>query len=403
MIPLLLTAAMVISACRTEAAQDATTAVAQEKAVAASLAYSAKSQQNALLPALAPQIIESVKNQPPTQTKGRLQIGIGRQLDHALIVNSRAVPAQNWTSQPDGTRTWSISITSQGGLGIRLHVEALNLPASGRLLLYNGARPELPPLVTTYADLAGRHDLWTDTVFSDQVTLTCQVAASDVPDVSFQIAELSHLFIVPIDGDYTKEGTCHKDVTCYGNWASEAAGVARISFIENGNSYLCSGCLLAANSGSSVYFFTAHHCVTGGNVASTVEFFWLYQPSSCNGEPPDISTVPQTGGGGDLLAGSIAGDFSFLRLSRSPPGGVHGLNWSTDTPSSGETLTCIHHPDGSYKRISFGRYYDQTTDFWAVQWYSGVTEGGSSGGPLFNANHQVIGQLNGGFGGPGSS
>src|SRR5207253_1051457 len=42
-------------------------------------------------------------------------------------------------------------------------------------------------------------------------------------------------------------------------------------------------------------------------------------------------------------------------------------------------------------------------NFWAAHWSSGVTENGSSGGPLLNSAHQVIGQLNGGFNGPGSS
>jgi lysyl endopeptidase len=402
--PLLLAVTTFALAVRVEAAQASRISdPIPRKASATALALPIKTQQSALLPALSADIIDCLKNQPPKQTKGRLQIGIGRQLDHAFIVNSRSVPAQDWTVQPDGTRTWSVSITSQGGLGIRLHLESLNLPPGGRLLLYSGSRPDLAPLITTYADLDGQHDLWMQTVFSDQVTLTCQVPAADVPAVSFQIAELSHLFAVPKVGDYTKEGTCHNDVTCYGNWASEAAGVARISFIESGNSYLCSGCLLAANSSSSEFFLTAHHCVTSGNVASSVEFFWLYQTATCNGAAPDISTVPQTGGGGDLLAGSSGDDFSFLRLRRMAPAGVSFLNWSTDPPSANETLTCIHHPDGSYKRISFGKYYDSDADFWAVQWYSGVTEGGSSGSPLFNANHQVIGQLNGGFGGPGSS
>src|SRR5262249_36397357 len=128
-----------------------------------------------------------------------------------------------------------------------------------------------------------------------------------------------------------------------------------------------------------------------------------YQTSSCNGPPPDISNVPQTSGGADRLAGSTASDFSFLRLKRHAPGGVSFLSWTTDPPANGETLTCIHHPDGSFKRISFGHPFDSTSDFWAVQWFSGVTEGGSSGSPLFNSSHQVIGQLNGGYNGPGSS
>src|SRR5262249_37653839 len=145
------------------------------------------------------------------------------------------------------------------------------------------------------------------------------------------------------------------------------------------------------------------HCIENQTVASTLEFFWFYQTSSCNGPAPSVSDVPHTGGGADRLAGSTGSDFAFLRLKHPAPAGVFFLGWSLDQPTQGETLTCIHHPDGSFKRISFGNLYNSNSDFWAVQWFSGVTEGGSSGSPLLNANHQVIGQLNGGFNGPGSA
>jgi hypothetical protein len=92
-----------------------------------------------------------------------------------------------------------------------------------------------------------------------------------------------------------------------------------------------------------------------------------------------------------------------MRLRQSPPSGAAPLNWSTDPASSGETVTCIHHPGGSYKRISFGNKIGSTGNFWGVQWNSGVTEPGSSGSPLLNGNHQVIGQLNAGFGGGAGS
>ena len=38
-----------------------------------------------------------------------------------------------------------------------------------------------------------------------------------------------------------------------------------------------------------------------------------------------------------------------------------------------------------------------------VQWNTGATEDGSSGAPLFNSNGDVVGQLDSGFHGPGSS
>jgi hypothetical protein len=199
-------------------------------------------------------------------------------------------------------------------------------------------------------------------------------------------------------------GPCELDVTCYPDWANEASGVASISFVDAGNTYLCSGCLLAESDGntSGNYFLTAHHCIGSQTVASTLELFWFYQSSVCNGPPPDISTVPQTHGG-DLLATASPSDFTFLRLRQEPPSGTEHLAWSTAPPPNGGILTGIHHPMGDYKRISFGHPDGSDAGFWAVQWYSGVTEPGSSGSPLLNANHQVLGQLNGGWQGPGSS
>jgi hypothetical protein len=74
------------------------------------------------------------------------------------------------------------------------------------------------------------------------------------------------------------------------------------------------------------------------------------------------------------------------------------LGWTTALPAS-ETLTCIQHPNGLDKRISFGHKVAPGAgfeDFTGVRWSTGVTEPGSSGSPLLNAEHQVIGQLYGG-------
>ena len=56
----------------------------------------------------------------------------------------------------------------------------------------------------------------------------------------------------------------------------------------------------------------------------------------------------------------------------------------------------IHHPDGAYKRISFGNFQYYSGNFTYVRWSSGVTEPGSSGSPLFNSSQQFVGQLYGG-------
>jgi len=62
----------------------------------------------------------------------------------------------------------------------------------------------------------------------------------------------------------------------------------------------------------------------------------------------------------------------------------------------------IHHPSGDVKKICFeddSPYFSNAAGaaVWMIdQWELGVTEGGSSGSPLFDHNHRIIGQLYGG-------
>src|SRR5262249_195925 len=121
------------------------------------------------------------------------------------------------------------------------------------------------------------------------------------------------------------------------------------------------------------------------------------------GAVPALTNVPTTSGGADYVAGSDINDFTFLRLRQSPPDGTSALDWSTNPPTQSETLVCIHHPGGTYKRTCFGKFFHSAVNFWAVKWVGGGSEAGSSGGRLVNGGHQVIGQLNGGYNGPGSS
>ena len=362
-------------------------------------------QQTLVLPQLSPTVLDGLKAQDVTEARRRLQIGVGRTFDQLIAVNARTAPASTWTILSDGWRVWAADISSAGALGVRVHLESLKVPEGARLLIYDPAKPAPDTVPITAQTLAGQSDIWSETVFSERVIVECQLPPGvDPATITFSISGVSHIFTLPSADSNLKEGTCEKDATCYPAWANEASGVARISFVDGGNTYLCTGCLLADNngSGSANYFLTANHCIRNQNIASSLELFWFYQTGTCNGAPPAITSVPHTSGA-DFLAGASASDFSFLRLRQAPPSGAAHLAWSTDPPPAGGTLTGIHHPTGAYKRISFGRPAGSDSDFWAVQWNNGVTEPGSSGSPMFNDSHQVIGQLNGGFNGPGSS
>jgi lysyl endopeptidase len=362
-------------------------------------------QRGAALPPLSAAVVEALKAQPETQTKGRLQIGVGRSLA-PISVNARTAPAAQWTIMTNGWRAWSIAVGSTGALGLRVHLESVTLPAGACLLVFDPAEPTRAATAITARTLAGKRDVWTETVFSDQAVVQCQVPPDTKSrEVSFNVTEVSHLYTLPNSG--IQRGiaeTCENDVSCYPAYAQSASGVALMSYVDGGNTYTCTGCLLASTDTNSVanYFLTAHHCIGDQGLASTIELFWLYQTTNCNGTPPALTSVPSTSGGAALLATSVNNDFTFLRLNQAAPAGATALGWSTTAPGTNETLAIIHHPAGDYKRISFGFYFGSDADFWAVEWTNGVTEGGSSGGPLLNGNQQVIGQLNGGFEGPGS-
>jgi hypothetical protein len=329
-----------------------------------------------------------------------VRIGVFRQLPEM----ARASKAQNrvgsWTALPDGGHVWRLSIESPGAIGIRVQVGGLSLPESCEIVAYASADPAQIRGPYAARALDGRNRFWTGTVFSEGVTVECY-CPPDVPldQVHFEVKQIIHIYRDPLAP--AKVGNCHNDVTCYPEWAAVGNGVAGIGSVGEAGYAWCTGCLMNDQFPATFvdYFMTANHCVASQSEADDTEFYWFYQTGTCNGSAPSLFSVPRTEGGADYLAGRTeytGNDFAFLRLRTASPGGVTYAGWSSATPGSSEILTGIHHPDGSYKRISFGRLDSSDANFWNVEWHDGVTEPGSSGSPLFNAQKEFIGQLYGG-------
>jgi hypothetical protein len=89
-------------------------------------------------------------------------------------------------------------------------------------------------------------------------------------------------------------------------------------------------------------------------------------------------------------------------LLKDVPNGVLFADWDMGDPIQGSVLTGIHHPAGSYKRISIGK---RTSDFTVnvdgeiapaeyyleMIWDRGRVEHGSSGSPLFSSPGMLVG------------
>ena len=362
-------------------------------------------QQQVKLPPLPANQLNSLLKADTSPDKGPYQIGVGRGFDQPMIVDSKTARAAAWTLLPNGWRVLLIDVASEGALGLRVHLESLRLPDGVRVMVYDPANPATEATPITAQSLQGESEVWTESIFSSEVVVECQVPPGvDPATVSFRATELSHFFrpLIPKPATPSPKAaeSCENDVTCFPAWAGEASGVARISFVKSGGTYLCTGCLINTVPTTFIdYFLTANHCIGDQATASTMEAWWFYQTSTCNGTPPSLGSVPHTTGGADLLATqtrAVGDEFSFIRLRSPAPGGTLYAGWATGTPANSDTLTSIHHPNADYKRISFGNTTSNDANWWYMRWYDGVTEHGSSGCPLYDTGHRVIGQLYGG-------
>jgi len=200
-------------------------------------------------------------------------------------------------------------------------------------------------------------------------------------------------------GPYGNSGNCNININCPegDEWQVEKNSVA---LILNGGFASCTGALVnnTANNGIP-YFLTADHCL--GNPQNWTYLF-NHESETCNGnDGPTFQTIAT----GDLRASNSGSDFALIELSQTPPASynVQYCGWDR---SDAETVTGtagIHHPAGDLMKICI----DEDAPYHANQggaavwyideWEDGVTEGGSSGSPLFDQNHRIIGQLYGGF------
>ncbi len=317
-----------------------------------------------------------------------------------------------WTILPDGSRLWKLAIHSPGAYSIHLVFSEYILPKGARLFVYNENRDHILGAFTSR-----NNKPWGRLAVAPVKGETIIVEYHEPSVVEFHgklaIGTVGHAYrnlAGTQDGYFGNSESCNKDVNCSiaSGWQVEKQAVCRIIYTTlSGNSYLCSGSLInnTRNDGTP-FFLTANHCIPTYYEAQTAIFYFNYESPTCNG--PDGS-IAQSISGAFLRATTNNLDFSLVEISDT----VHlsfepyfaGWDVRPDPPASG---VGIHHPEGDVKKISF--YYqppitgdfiyefafDDSTHWYLESWSLGITQGGSSGSPMFNQNHHIVGDLTGG-------
>ncbi len=334
-------------------------------------------------------------------------------------VNYNLQNSGQWTTLSNGNKVWQLAIECQNAITINLLFENYNLPEGAYLYLYDINQTNK---VGAYTSKNNRQDgqLGTELVHGEKIVVEYVEPANVKYSGSFTISSIIHGYrsLNPIQNSLAKalnsSGDCNIDVNCpLGNgWDNEINSVAMI--VVNGSG-ICTGALInnTCNDGTP-YFLTANHCLGGGTGSWAFRFNWQSPPGteSCATTANSVDSGPpydQTANGATTLVSSAASDFALLEIDNMTL--TDAQNWNcfyagwdaTDDVNAITQATGIHHPSGDVKKIcreNDAPYHSSAAGaaVWYIdQWEEGVTEPGSSGSPLFDQNHRIIGQLYGGL------
>lgn len=368
------------------------------------------------------------KKLPLVAASGRQQIGISREV--AATKNPELTHQQlQWKLAPAGGYVSAISFSADGAYGIRLGLLVQQIAGGAQLRLYRQTD------VGTVFQISGQELLqhmerniaagdatidaktwWTPDLGGDEVTLEIELPAGiPVASIDISVPRVSHIFedvSVLVETDiHTKineSSACQLDASCYETYLNQRNAVARMSFVSEGGSYLCSGTLLNNTQASGLpYFLTANHCISTQSEASSLQTDWFYRAPTCNSRTLSTGTVRRVGGA-QLLYANSSNDMTLLRLNDTPPAGAYFAGWDASAQVSGQSVVGLHHPRGDLLKASFGTLIGQATcsegaggiscrgtpgNFYQVIWNQGTTQQGSSGSAIFKDGVYVIGTL----------
>lgn len=348
--------------------------------------------------------LEDLESDPSGQCEYRVAKGFQVDIDP---MNSGI-----WEEMNGGDKLWRIRIFSRDARAIHVYFDQYVLPEGAKLFIYNREKTDILGAFT-YQNNKTTGVLAVTPVRGEEITIEYFEPADASFSGLLHIGNIGHNYrgnsLFDANGFGDSE-TCNKDVNCdvAADWQSEKRSVCMIVFMKNKDDfYLCSGALInnVRNNGQP-YLLTANHCLPTYYEAQTAVYYFNYESPTCKGPDDNLS---QSISGSEILATTYQLDFCLVKLSSTPPLDYmpyySGWDVTTDAPAKS---VCIHHPVGDVKKITFYNDVAVTGDFvylydfndnthWFIEnWHNGITQGGSSGSPLYNQDHRIVGDLTGG-------
>jgi len=330
----------------------------------------------------------------------------------SLPVDVTPYNSGTWETLQNGSRLWRLRIESPGAMSLNLGLERFELPNGASFWIHDehGAHVQ-GPYTAENRNITG--GLWTAVVLGDKLVAELHVPIGMEADL--RITSVNHGYRVFGEEEAAgseKRGSCNVNVVCpVGNrWRDQIRSIARITV---SGMFLCTGQMVNNSAQDETpYLLTAQHCIERPFWAPSIVAYWNYETSTC-AERFGGSLSQNQSGSAWIASYPLGGgsDFTLVELDQLPDPSfdVYYSGWDARAEVP-DAATAIHHPGGDQKSISFEfdpltiTSYLETaspgtgTHLRVEDWDLGTTEGGSSGGCLFDKGTGFcVGTLSGGF------
>ncbi|MDR1729394.1 MAG: T9SS type A sorting domain-containing protein [Prevotellaceae bacterium] len=316
----------------------------------------------------------------------------------------------------DGTKVWRVGIRSREAFSLNILFTEFSLPPGAKVFVYSPDRNTILGAFTEKNNQPGGI-LPVAPIDGDEIIVEYSEPANVPFKGKISIGEVNHdyrglhaaLRLLPGSGKQLQP--CEVNATCSDVHPEQRRSTCLI--IVDGNMY-CSGNLVnnTAQDGTP-YVLSAAHCLYDNRqniVPSKAErsvFFFNYETPDCF--PGIQGTMEMSVAGSTVQAALKQRDMLLFRLNEEPPVDyrVYYAGWNISQTASAPAYL-FHHPQGNLKKRSVDEHppipVSSTFDnlflpngHWQIShWEEGVTEAGSSGSGLFDAQNRLIGNLSGG-------
>lgn len=321
----------------------------------------------------------------------------------------------------DGTRIWRLGIYSEGAFSLNILFTRYHLPEGARLFLYNADQTHVLGAFN-YLNNSELGVLPIAPIQGDKLIIEYQEPAHVSFHGELTVGEINHGYRAFKGYEPQADQpdfACIPPLSCNeeANLPQNKIGNSVVLLLINGNT-ACTGTLVnnTANDGKP-YLLTASHCLNGqftiqnpdyAQIAGSLVCFFNYNSPLCS--PVMKGTEEMSVSSAWFRAVNEQTDMALLELTETPPPYYQPYYAGWNAVDAGKApYIGIHHPGASVKRInkceeevplasySVGNIGFMELAHWKVnQWTTGCTAGGSSGSPLIDAQHHLIGELTGG-------